>query len=104
VRRVEACPASGYAPGSVLWYVLFFLVFLKIPSVYLGYVIWWSVKDPPDPAAGGGGGGLAVGGGDSDGGSRPRRPPRTRRRGPHGSPTRRPHRGAPARARSRKAG
>jgi hypothetical protein len=84
----------------VVWYVLFFLVILKIPAVYLGYVIWWSVKDPPNPAAGGGGG-LALDGGDAGGGSGPRRPSRARRRGPHGSPTRRPRRGAPARAGTR---
>ncbi len=33
----------------MLWVTICFLVILKIPAVYLGYVIWWAVKDPPEP-------------------------------------------------------
>ena len=33
----------------MLWFTIFFLVILKIPAAYLGYVIWWAVKDPPEP-------------------------------------------------------
>ena len=36
----------------MLWFTIFFLVILKIPIVYLAYVIWWAVKDPPQPSAG----------------------------------------------------
>jgi hypothetical protein len=86
----------------MLWFSIWFLVILKIPIAYLGYVIWWAVKDPPDPSAGpeyrsavredGGGG---VGGADR---RRPHKPIPGRRPGPHGAPARRP---APAYARER---
>lgn len=86
----------------MLWFTLFFLVILKIPVLYLAYVIWWAVKDPPQPAGGMAGEGVE----GADGGpgwSRWPRPGRLngRRRGPHGSPVRRPLRTAFARARSR---
>jgi hypothetical protein len=74
----------------MVWLTLWFLVILKLPALYLAYVVWWAVKDPPtpglDPTAGLGGGGH---------GPRPKRP-RTRhpvpgrRPGPHGVPVRRP--------------
>lgn len=72
----------------MLWFTLWFMVILKIPVLYLAGVIWWAVKDPPD---GHGTGEADVGGG---GGWRPRggrgRIGTPERRGPHGSPTRRP--------------
>ena len=78
----------------MLWFTIFFLVILKIPAAYLGYVIWWAVKDPPEPGTdlayvrvppGGEGGGGPVWHG------RPRRNPAPGRHpGPHGSPERRP--------------
>jgi hypothetical protein len=85
----------------LLWFTLFFLVILKIPVAYLAYVIWWAVKDPPDPAEGFAGEGLPEGGSGGRGSDRDRRRPRlpSRRRGPHGSPPRRPVRTAYARAR-----
>jgi hypothetical protein len=75
-----------------LWYILFFLVALKIPLVYLCYVVWWAVKDPPQPGeADGGVLDTAGGGGDQDGSWWQRQTPkRPQRRGPHGSPARRP--------------
>jgi hypothetical protein len=88
----------------MLWLTLWFTVILKIPALYLAYVIWWSVKDPPAEAAGGASGGLAGG----DGGEGPRRgrrapvPGRSPR--PHGSAYRGGRRPAPlpsARARTR---
>jgi hypothetical protein len=87
----------------MLWFSIWFLVILKIPIVYLGYVIWWAVKDPPEPSAGPGYGSLqADGGGGGVGGSGRRRLPRKpipgRRPGPHGAPARRP---APVYARER---
>ena len=91
--------------GQMLWFTIWFLVILKIPAAYLGYMIWWSVKDPPTPSTGpasewapGGGDGGGVGGS-----GRPRRPSTPipgRRPGPHGVPTRRP---VPLRARERTA-
>ncbi|MEO8290751.1 MAG: hypothetical protein ABI649_07115 [Gaiellaceae bacterium] len=89
----------------MLWFTIFFLVILKIPAVYLGCVIWWAVKDPPEP-----GSGPAYQPplqGDGGGGS-PLRPLRRhkpipgRRPGPHGSPARRPL-PAPAPARAERA-
>src|ERR687894_89930 len=35
----------------MLWFSLWFLVILKLPALYLAYIIWWAVKDPPDPYA-----------------------------------------------------
>ena len=32
----------------MVWFTIWFMVILKIPIVYLGFVIWWAVKDPPD--------------------------------------------------------
>jgi hypothetical protein len=87
----------------MVWFTIWFLVILKIPIAYLGYVIWWAVKDPPTPAGGSapswaessdGGGGVGSPG-------RRRRPPLPipgRRPGPHGTPARRP---VPVRARER---
>jgi hypothetical protein len=76
---------------SVLWFYLIFLVFLKIPIVYLCYVVWWAVKDPPQPGEGYAGAAGEAGSDGPDAGSwwrRLRRPgPRS---GPHGSPIRRP--------------
>lgn len=85
----------------VLWFSLWFLVILKIPILYLGYVMWWAVKDPPEPGFGGASKGIeGTGGGPSWEGNRRRRVP-SRQRGPHGSPVRRPARTAYARAGSR---
>jgi hypothetical protein len=78
----------------MLWFTIFFLVILKIPAAYLGYVIWWAVKDPPepgtDPAYD-----RAFPGGEDGGGpvwhpSSGRRWVPGRHPGPHGSPERRP--------------
>jgi hypothetical protein len=83
----------------MLWFTLWFAVALKLPALYLAYVIWWSVKDPPEAAPGNFQGGVA--GGDAGHGG-PRTPARDRRRspGPHGSPDRRQHRTAPVGARA----
>ena len=90
----------------MLWFTIFFLVILKIPAAYLGYVIWWAVKDPPEPGTD-----LAydrMPASEDDGGGGPWRRPRGRgsapgrRPGPHGSPVRRPQPSlAPGRAERR---
>src|SRR5688500_1525884 len=93
----------GYTPDLMLWFTLWFTVALKIPALYLAYVIWWSVKDPPAAMPGDARGNTAgnVDGGDAGPGRRgPRAPARGRRRGPHGSPERRPSRSAPVTARA----
>jgi hypothetical protein len=72
----------------MLWLTIWFMVILKIPAIYLAYVIWWAVKDPPVPDTGAGG--------TFGGGAGPPRHPRTRtpapgrHPGPHGTPVRRP--------------
>src|SRR5918999_353252 len=78
-------PGSGlrYTWGLMLWFTLWFMVILKIPALYLCYVIWWAVKDPPVEAAGGASGGLG-GGSVRPGPHRPRTPVPGRRPGPHG--------------------
>jgi hypothetical protein len=79
----------------MLWFSIWFLVILKIPIAYLGYVIWWAVKDPPEPTSGPayGRAGSEDGGGGVGGLGR-RRPASGpipgRRPGPHGVPSRRP--------------
>jgi hypothetical protein len=74
----------------VLWELVFMMLILKIPIVYLCAVVWYAIKAEPDPADG------------TDATSdqyepRPwlpwqswRKPagPRPRRGGPHGSPAR----------------
>ena len=87
----------GYTSTSpMLWFSIWFLVILKIPIAYLGYVIWWAVKDPPEPSVGpeyrssptedGGG----VGGAGRR--RRPHKPIPGRRPGRTGSPRGGPHR------------
>lgn len=73
----------------MLWLTIWFTVILKIPAVYLAYVIWWSVKDPPDAAAGNAGEGLGGGGIEPPRRRGPQRPVPGRRPGPHGTPDRR---------------
>jgi hypothetical protein len=75
----------------MLWLTLWFMVILKIPILYLAWVIWWAVKDPPESQ---GGSGESEVDGDEGPGWRPtgRRPIRSRRGGPHGAPIRRPAR------------
>jgi hypothetical protein len=81
------------APDSV-WEIVFLMVILKIPIVYLCCIIYWAIKAEPKPEEGAA---VTVEAGPDDGGGsrRRRRPPRFPR--PHGSPTRRyPRTPAPA--------
>ena len=70
------------------WTFVWLMVGLKIPIAALAYIVWWSVKDPPEqtgaPEDGGGGGGNDR----VEHHRHPRKPfPRHPRRGPHGGPT-----------------
>jgi hypothetical protein len=71
-----------------MWELIFMMLILKIPIVYLCLVVYWAVKAeprPPEPAL------LPVSDGEVEPRPpwRPRRPHRPRpRRGPHGSPRR----------------
>ena len=73
----------------MLWLTIWFTVILKIPALYLCYVIWWAVKDPPTEPAGTVGHGLGGGGVEPPRRRGPRAPIAGRRQGPHGSPQRR---------------
>ena len=83
----------------MLWITVWFMVILKIPILYMCWVIWWAVKDPPEAGSDPALDELEDGGGPEwrRGGERDRR--RTRRGGPHASPARRRAREA-ARARA----
>jgi hypothetical protein len=74
------------APDSV-WEIVFLMVILKIPIVYLSMVIDYAVKAEPKPEEGAA---VAVGLGDDSGPGGRRRTRRhgPRRVGPHGRPTR----------------
>jgi hypothetical protein len=37
-----------------LWEIIFMLVLLKIPVVYVGWVIWWAIKAEPEVGTEGG--------------------------------------------------
>ena len=78
----------GYTQRLMLWFTIWFLVILKIPALYLGYVIWWAVKDPPVEGTDGGRDGAGGGGARPDRNG-PRLPGDGRRPGPHGKPARR---------------
>jgi len=74
------------APDSI-WEIVFLMVILKIPIVYLCLVVWWAIKAEPrpeEPAVV-----HAVLGPEGPPGDlrRPRRPRRLRPR-PHGGPAR----------------
>jgi hypothetical protein len=76
-----------------LWEIIFMLVILKIPVVYVGWVIWWAIKAEPE---------LGTQGGTEGVNWKPWRRPsdsRPRRSGPHGVPARGPAR--PGRRRER---
>jgi hypothetical protein len=73
----------------MLWLTIWMTVILKIPVLYLAYVIWWAVKDPPPAAAEGTGENLGGGGLEPPRRRGPRAPVPGRRPGPHGSPERR---------------
>jgi hypothetical protein len=72
----------------VVWELVFMLVILKIPVIYVCMVVWWAVRAEPE---------LEPGSGAEEIRPRPWRPwhswrkgaaPRPRRGGPHGSPAR----------------
>ena len=70
-----------------MWELIFLMVILKIPIVYLCWVVWWAVKAEPKPEEGEAVRVLVP--------HQPPAPPGPRRRGPsrpirpHGGPARR---------------
>ena len=85
----------------VWWEIVFMLVVLKIPIVYLCLVVWWAIRAEPLPDDGLEP--LPVTPSDDDGPGRWWSSSRRRRRpGPHGSPVRTaPRRARPAFARGK---
>lgn len=73
---------------AVVWEVIFMVLILKIPVVYLGAVVYWAIRAEPKPLEGA----SALAGDEID--PRPgwsRRPaPRRPHARPHGSPCRTP--------------
>jgi hypothetical protein len=69
----------------MLWLAIWMTVILKIPALYLAYVLWWAVKDPPEAETGSAGDGLYGGGMEPPRVRGPRTPVAGRRPGPHGS-------------------
>ncbi len=68
-----------------VWELVFFMVILKIPIVYLGLVIWHAIKAEPAPEEGAAVS-VRVGSDDRGPGLDPRR--RRLRPRPHGGPSR----------------
>ena len=84
------------AGPDTVWELVFLMVILKIPIIYLCTVIYYAVKAEPNPEDGAAVT-AATGPEDGDGGLRRRRS-RIRPRRPHGGPARSYRRAAPARA------
>jgi hypothetical protein len=66
-----------------VWELIWLMVIMKIPILYLCWVVYWAIKSEPrgeEPVA------ALTGSGDEPSGWHPRRRPR--RSGPHGHPTR----------------
>jgi hypothetical protein len=85
--RVRARRIPGRS-GALHWRavveILFMMVVLKLPILYLAAVIYWAVKAEPRPHEG-----ALLPVADDPGPQMPRQPTRRPRRGgPHGSPTR----------------
>jgi hypothetical protein len=64
--------------------ILFILVALKLPLVYVGWIVWWAIKAEPQPGEAGESQSFTWTPWRSPSGDRP---PRS---GPHGSPGRGP--------------
>jgi hypothetical protein len=76
-----------------VWELIWLMVIMKIPILYLCWVVYWAIKAEPRPEQP-----VAVLLADDDGGPTPWNPDRRPRRpGPHGRPARRYARTARAR-------
>ena len=75
------------APDT-LWELVFLMVILKIPIVYLCYVVWYAIKAEPRRGRGGPAGVRVSPDSPPPGFDRRRRGPRRRPPRPHGAPGR----------------
>ena len=73
-------------PKHSVWELVFLLVILKIPIIYLCFVVYYAIKAAPKPEAGASV--TAQLGDPEDGPERRRRRPRPFPARPHGGPTR----------------
>jgi hypothetical protein len=73
-------------PGHSVWELVFLMVILKIPIVYLCFVVYYAIKATPKPEAGASV--TAQLGGPDDDSERRRRRPRPFPSRPHGGPAR----------------
>ena len=89
------------APDSI-WEIVFLMVILKIPIIYLCWVVWWAIKAEPRPEEGASVTAV-LGGNGGPGGMRRRRTSRRLRPGPRGGPARTYARSARAAATARAA-
>jgi hypothetical protein len=72
-----------------VWELIFLMVVMKIPILYLCWVVWWAIKAEPRPEEGAAVTARLGSDGPYDGfRRRRRRPDRPRPSRPHGSPTR----------------
>ena len=74
------------AGPDTVWELVFLMVILKIPIVYLCTVVYYAIKAEPPREEGAG---VAARTGPEEGGGGGRRRSPTRPRGPHGGPARR---------------
>ena len=90
----------SYTP-RIVWELVWLMVIMKIPIVYLCWVVWWAIKAEPKPEEGAAL--IAARPTDADDGNGWRRPPRPRPARPHGGPARAyPRTARAATARSRR--
>ena len=86
-----------------MWELIWLMVIMKIPIVYLCWVVWWAIKaEPRHPEGAALTAAVPPGSPGPDSGWRPHRARRQRPTRPHGGPTRvyeRTARAAPARSR-----
>jgi len=81
----------------LVWEIIFLVVVIKIPLVYFGGIIWWSIKSEPELSTEGGGEAERVVGWTR----RPPKPGRPLRGTPRGGGLQRGARSARRRERSR---
>jgi hypothetical protein len=75
------------APDTI-WEIVFLMVILKIPIVYLCFVVWYAIRAKPHPGPGDALGVRADPGDSGPGWGRRSRPRRLGPRRPHGGPAR----------------
>jgi hypothetical protein len=86
-RRLRRVDSAAVAPDSV-WEIVFLMVILKIPVVYLCTIVWYAIKAEPRRGRGTPAAVRIDPEGPGPGWGRRRRPRRLPPRRPHGGPSR----------------